>query len=208
MLNQKELTAILTATIILSIVVSLVESWTILLTTFGVILLVILINVFVKKITAHHYDSHITVSLWEFSRYWYFPNGKFKKPILAGVIIPLAVKFLSVGLLNWMACLVFEIKAKTYRAARRRGNYSFSEVTEEEMGIIAAIPIIVHLIMGVAGYLTEFSLFSKINLAYAFYNLIPISKLDGAKIFFGNKLLWAALMTITSIGALISILMI
>ena len=40
---------------------------------------------------------------------------------------------------------------------------------------------------------------SKVAAFYAFSNLIPFSKLDGAQIFFGSRVLWATLSIITLI---------
>ena len=90
-----------------------------------------------------------------------------------------------------MASLVFDIKPHVYRAAKRHGLYSYSEVNESHIGTIAAAGVLTNLVFAVIGYLLGFAYFSKINIYFAFFNMLPISELDGNKIFFGNLLLWA-----------------
>jgi len=208
MLNKKEFISILSVTIMLSIIISLLESWEI----FGGILLaifgVILVNVFAKKITAHYLATEVEITTWEWSRWGYKQHQKLKSPIPFGIILPLIIKVLSIGILNWMACLTFEVKGKIYRAAKKHGIYSFSEVTEKEMGWIASAGIWANLIFATMGYFMGFSLFANLNLAYAFYNLIPLSNLDGSKIFFGSIPNWAFLAIISTIGVLASIIII
>ncbi len=208
MLNKKEIIAIISATLVLGIIISLLQTWEIFFITTGLVLIVILINVTTKKITSFYLDTELEISLWEFIRYGYKKHQHFKKPIPAGILIPLAIKFLSVGLLNWMACITFEIKGKVYRAARRHGIYSFSEITEKEIAWIASAGIIANIIFALVGYLTGYLGFAKLNLGFAFYNLIPISNLDGAKILFSNRIIWITLAIITSIGVIGPIILI
>ena len=125
-----------------------------------------------------------------------------------GLLLPLIIKVITMGALNWTAALTFETKGKNYRAARRHGIYSFSEVTEAQMGYIAAIGIFGTLVGAFIGYLLGFEDFVKLSLGYAFFNMIPLSTLDGNKIFFGNITLWAFLAAIVSIGALAAIVVI
>jgi len=101
-----------------------------------------------------------------------------------------------------MASLIFEVKPKVYRAAKRYGLYKFSEMTEYHIGLIAASGIAVNILLGIIGYLINFPLFAKLNIYYALFNLIPISELDGNKIFFGSFVLWCFLASIVLLGML------
>jgi len=83
-----------------------------------------------KKIAAFYLDSEIEIRLWELKRYWYRKHDYFKKPIPAGAFMPLIVTVLTYGYTTWLAPLVFEVKPTIYRAARRWGLYTFSEMTE------------------------------------------------------------------------------
>lgn len=206
MLNKKEITIILSITLTLGIIISLIESWEIFGITCLAIFGVIMINVLAKKIAGHILDTDVEIKMWEWKRFGYKHHQKFTGMIPFGIIIPLIVKFVSVGLINWMACLTFEVEGKSYKAAKRYGLYSFSEVTEKEMGWIASTGIWANLIIALAAYLLGFPFFAKLNILYAFFNIIPISNLDGAKIFFGNIPNWAFVAIITTIATIVTII--
>ena len=105
MLNKKEIFAILGVTLVLGIILSLIETWEIFFITTGLILAVILINITAKKVTSFYLDTEVEIRNWEWARFGYKKHHKFSKSIPAGILIPLLVKFLTVGLINWMACL-------------------------------------------------------------------------------------------------------
>ena len=52
----------------------------------------------------------------------------------------------------------------------------------------------------VIGYLVGFSDFAKISLYYAFFNMLPLSDLDGNKLFFGSLVTWVFLAALVLIG--------
>jgi len=182
-----------------------------------------MINITAKKITSFHFDTEIEIRLWEIRRVglFYFigvipitapnPSHKLKHPFPIGAVLPIVIKVLSAGYLNWMACFVFDTKAKLYRAAKRHGLYSFSELNESHIGVIAASGIIANLIFAVIGYsigLPEQMNFVKLSILFVFFNMFPISDLDGNKIFFGNLVLWSFLAAITLIGVVYTIFVI
>lgn len=198
--DKKEITSILIITLILGFAVSLVRSVEIFLYSLLAIFLVMLINIFAKKIASFYLDSEIEIKLWEIKQYWYKPGGHFKKPFPLGAFLPIITTALSFGHIIWMACLTFDIKPKIYRAAKRHGLYSFSEITESHMGMMAASGILANLVFAVIGYLLGYTLFTELNIFYAAFNMIPISSLDGNKIFFGNIIMWSFLAALTLIG--------
>jgi Zn-dependent protease len=85
------------------------------------------------------------------------------------------------------------------RAAKRFGFYSYSELTDFHNALIGAGGIIALLILSFISYFPGFEYLSRIAAFYAFWNMIPISKLDGTQIFFGSRALWTALAIITII---------
>ena len=200
MFNKKEILLILVISIILAFSISLIETWNLFLYSFLAVLVVILINVFAKKIAGYYLDSDVEVKLWEIERYGLKPENTFKKPLPAGAFFPLISKifFFSLASFVWMASFVFDVKPKIYRAAKRHGLYSFSEMNEAHIGYIAGVGIIANLIFALIGYLigSPFDEFARINLYYAFFNMLPISDLDGNKVFFGSLLAWTVLATI------------
>lgn len=200
MLSKKEIIAIFVSAIIIAFVLSPLETAQNFLLAFVAVILVIGINVTAKKISSFEFDSEIEVGFWEASRFGFNPESKTKKPIFIGIILTLLSLLSPIKNLIWMAVMAFDVKAKTYRAAKRHGLYSFSEMTEDDIGYIAASGITANLIFAIIGYLIGANLFAEINIFYAFFNLIPISNLDGNKIFFGNTFLWSLLAAITSLG--------
>ncbi len=212
MINKNEIFTILLITLILGFTISLVESPQIFLYALISIFIIITANVLAKKIASYYLDSEIEIKLWEIKRIGLlhfldiFPTSKshplreFKHPFQAGAFMPILVTAFSFGYLKWMACLVFDVKPKIYRAAKRYGLYNFTEMTEYHIGLMASSGIMVNLFLAIAGYLIGFEVFSKLNIYYAFFNLIPLSDLDGNKIFFGSLILWSFLASITLIG--------
>jgi len=200
MLNPKEITFSLVAVLVLTLAFSFLESIEKHLITLIAVFLVVLINVFSKKIASFYLDSEINIKLWEIDRYGFRPHRFLKRPFPAGIFFPIIFSILTLGNFVWMASLVFEIKPKIHRARKRHGLYTFSEITEDHIGFIAAAGIIANLVFAIIGYLIGFSEFSTISIFFVFFNMLPFSDLDGNKIFFGSIRLWAFLATIVAIG--------
>jgi len=210
MINKKEIILSLLVILIISFTISLLEDWDAFLTILLSIFIVIGTNIFIKKILAHYLDSEIEIKLWEIRRFGFKRGHHFKRPLPAGVFFPIISKIFLFPFKNfiWMASLVFDIKPKVYRTAKRHGLYSFSEITEGQIGIIAAAGITINLALATIGYFLGFPIFAQLNIYYAFFNMLPISNLDGNKIFFGNIVLWSFLASLTLIGFLLSIFII
>lgn len=200
MLNLKEISSILIVTIIIGLALSLFRSINLFLYTLLAIFCVIVINVLTKKVVSFFLESEIEMKIWKIERYGFKPNQYFKKPIPAGAILPLIISLISFGYIPWMASLIFDIRPQIYRTAKRHGLYSYSEMTESHIGIIAASGVIANLIFAIIGYLLGFAEFSRLNIYFAFFNMLPLSDLDGNKIFFGNIILWSFLAALILIG--------
>lgn len=207
MFNRKEVWSILIVGLVLGICLSVLDVGSFFL-NFGLILVVIFINVFTKKIFAYYLDSKIEFNIWSLRQYGFKLHQKFRTPIYLGLLLPLVLVGFSKGLFTWMGCLVFDIEKRTSRAARRHGLYTFSEVTEEHSGLIAFFGILLNLIFAWIFYLIGFSNFASLNLYYAAFNLIPFSDLDGNKIFFGWYALWWLSAILVSIALVIHFMVI
>jgi len=208
MLTKKELVTVIMVALILGFTISLIESIKIFAYSFLFILVVILVNLSAKKITAFYYDSEIETKLWTMTRYGYRKGYKFNKPVPTGVIFPLLTTVLSLGYFTWMASLVFDVKTKVYRAAKRHGLYKFTEMTEYHLANIVVAGIGANLLFGIIAYLINQPELARLNLYYAFFQVIPFSDLDGNKLFFGSLVLWSFITAIVLIGVLLSILVI
>jgi len=208
MLNKRELIIILAITVILGFAVSMFNLKTLFFTSLISMFVIISMNILTKKATAHILDSEIEVRLWEIKRFGFKKHLHSKKPFAIGIFLPILLKIITVGLISWTASLVFEIKAKIYRAAKRHGLYAFTEMSETQIGLIAATGIFMSIILAIIGYIAGFQEFAKLSIWFAFFNMIPISNLDGNKIFFGSILLWTFLAAIVLLGVLATILIV
>lgn len=202
MMKGKEIISIVVVTIIIAFSITLAKDLTLFLYALLGVFVLIIANSLAKKVTAYFLESEIDIGIWEFRKWGYKGGQNFQKGFPAGAFFPLVSKIFLFPLNGfvWMASLVFDVRAKVYRAAKRHGIYAFSEMTEEHIGLIAAAGIFINLLLALTGYLAGFMLFAKMNIWFAFFNLIPISNLDGNKIFFGNLVLWSFLAIVTLIG--------
>jgi Zn-dependent protease len=210
MVNKKELFTISLVILLFSFLLNLFEKWAGFWKTLLMVSIIIGTNILIKKITAYYLDSKIEIDLWNVRQFGFKTNSHLKKPFQTGVVFPIISKILFAPFNSfiWMASLVFDAKPKVYKTAKRHGLYSFSEVTENQMGLIAAAGVGTNLILVVTGYLLGFHTFAQLGIYYVFFNMLPISELDGNKIFFGNLVLWSFLASITLLGILLSIFII
>ncbi len=213
MINKKEIFPIILIIVIITLSITLslriTESWKEILWVFISVSLIILLNIFTKKIVAYNLDSEIEMKIWEVGGYS-SAGKKQKRPFPIGAFLPLLSKIILFPFKSfvWMASLAFEVKPKIYRGAKRHGLYTFSEITEDHIALIAASGIVINLIVAVISYFLGFPLFSRLNIYYAFFNMLPLSELDGNKIFFGNLVLWSFLGALVLIGMLFAIFII
>lgn len=211
MLTRKEIVSLAVTLLIFALAISLISSVKVFLFTLLSFFIIIGINVIVKKIVASYYDSEIEMRIWEIKRYGFSPKKRLGNPLIIGAILPLISIVFFQGYLVWMASLVFDVKPKISRAVKRHGLYSFSEMTEWHIGLIAAAGIVANLFFALVGYLiglpSEMN-FTFLSIWFAFFSILPISDLDGNKIFFGSFILWGVLAAIAIISALFTIIII
>lgn len=210
MFNKKEIGIIIITTIVLAFAITLAQDLDLFLYALAGIFIIITLNILAKKIVAFYLDSEIEIKLWEFKRFGFRPRQHFKRAFPAGLFFPLISRiiFFPLNGFIWMASLVFDTKAKSYRAAKRHGIYSFSEMTEDHIGFIAAAGILINLLFALIFYMIGYPFLAKISTWYIFFNMLPISNLDGNKIFFGNITLWSFLATLSLIALAYSLLLV
>ena len=208
MFSRKEIISILLVTILLGFTISLIKSTRLFLYSSMLVFFVIISNAIAKKIAAYYYEANIELNIWEIVQYGLRKQEHFKRPFPAGVFFPLILTAISLGKLTWLAPLTFEVKPRNYRAVRRHGLYSYTEMTEEHIGLIAFAGIVINLALAVVGYLINQPEFSRLNIYFAAFNLLPMSDLDGNKIFFGNLTLWTTLCVIVFIALAYAIILI
>lgn len=204
-MQSKEAIHLTIATLILSLVIAVPEllegNWLYLIyaVLFGAV--IIGTNVLAKKTIARAFDSTIEHEVWNWSRFGFKPEDKTSKPIPVGVIIPLLVSAVSLGMTKVMTLLTYETSAHP-SGKRKVGGYVFSEMTDWHIALFGAIGIGTTATLTVLTYfiLPTYDLW-RFAAFYAFWNCIPVSKLDGAQILYGSKVLWTAMMIISIVLA-------
>ena len=176
-------------------------------------IIIILTNVITKKYAANYFNIKITYNIWQFQRFWLATKSKFKKPIPIGLILPIFLSFFSLGIIKAMTFLQFDYENNfPKRVLRKNGRVRREELNESDPGytaawgfysllILSAIAIIINL-------LTDFQIFidlAKYSLYYGAWNLLPISQLDGTKLFFGNFFNWVVLALIFFVAILTAV---
>ncbi len=212
-MNQKEIIQIIIAILTLTIVVGFRQIISLNFNYLGFLLLfssiIILVNILAKKIIARNLDADVEHEIWKWSRYGFRPSHHLDSQIPIGIILPLFITIFSLGAINLTTLLTYETHALKRRAAKRFGPYSFTEMTDFHNALVGAAGIISVLIVAIVGYWFQpIAEISKIAAFYAFFNMIPISKLDGSQIFFGSRVLWSILAVITMIFTAYALLLI
>ena len=196
---KQVIAAILTFTIVIAFSFALQDNWFLVAQTLLFAAIIIVLNVFAKKLVAYLLDADVEHQIWSFSRYGIFPESHFENEWPFGIIIPLFFTLFTLGYLKVMTFLTYETRALKVRAAKRFGFYSYTEMTEWHNGLIGAAGIVAILILSFVSYFPGFEYLSKIAAFYAFFNMLPLGKLDGSQIFFGSRVLWYTLAVITLI---------
>ncbi|MEK6893913.1 MAG: hypothetical protein AABX10_00455 [Nanoarchaeota archaeon] len=214
-MKSREINEIIIAIITLGFVSGFIELIQGDLESFGYIILfgaiIIGINIITKKIVASRLDADVQHEVWRMNRFWFNPGDKLNKSIFAGVLIPIFVAIVSLGTIKLMTVLTYETRALKRRAAKRFGPYSFTEMTDFHNALVGAAGIIACLTITFITYWLPFpgtEIIAKMATFYAFFNLIPFSKLDGSQIYFGSRVLWSVLAIITLIFMMYAILLV
>ncbi len=192
----KEISHILASALILAIVILVPEAikgnWAYFSYALFFAIIIVAVNVFSKKMMARSFDTDLEHELWNWSRFGLKPGQRTSKPVPAGIIVPLLISAISLGLVKVMTFLTFETTAHP-SAKRKVSGYVFSEMTDWHIALFGATGIIATCILSFLAYfilpnqdLWRYAAF------YAFWNVIPVSKLDGAQILYGSKVLWVA----------------
>lgn len=196
-MNKKEIATILLATVILALAYSFKRT-EIFYSALASFLVIISVNVIAKKIIGFHFETNVETKFWTWQQFGLRKDMHFKTPIPMAWL-PLLLALFAKGSLLWLGILEFDIKAKAERVTKRHGLYRFSEVTEWHMALIAVWGIVANLIFAIAGYIIGFELFAKLSIYFIAWNVIPLGRLDGSKIFFASRGLWITVFTITAI---------
>ncbi len=169
-------------------------------------LLIIFTAILSKKVTAKKLDTSIEIKPWTFQRYGFTRSSHFKNPVSIGLILPLILAFLSNGQIKFLAFLEFQTKALPSKVTKRYGLKRYANVLEWDDALIGFYSMAGVLLLGIiASFFSPvfFKDLAKYSLIYALSNLIPISSLEGTRIFFGSRPLYIFSWTILVLAGLI-----
>ncbi|MBU3923697.1 MAG: hypothetical protein KJ592_02165 [Nanoarchaeota archaeon] len=196
-MNTKEIFTILLASIILALTVAFKDTSILLYSTIS-FLIILTTNVVVKKIAGYNFETVVRTKFWTWYQFGFRKDSHFKKPIPM-LWLPLIITLFTKGIFFWFGILEFDVEAKAERSSKRHGLYRFSEVTEWHMAWIAIWGILANLLVAIAAYVAGFELFTKLSIYFIAWSTIPIGRLDGSKIFYSSRALWATIFTIAII---------
>ena len=214
-MKEKEITQITIAILVLGFVSGFMELIRGDYKTFSIIVvfgaIIIAANIISKKLMASHLDADVKHEIWQMQRFGFKPHHYLKKSIMAGGIIPLFVTIITLGGIKLMSILTYETRALKRRAAKRFGPYSFTEMTDYHNALVGAVGIVSSLLITFITYWlpgSYWGIIGRMATFYAFFNLIPFSKLDGSQIYFGSRVLWSVLAVITLIFMMYAMLLV
>ncbi len=196
-MGSREISHVLIAVIMMFVVSSfsffLKGNYEAIIGTFVFSFFVVVVPVLAKKAVAFIVDSNVEHEVWSFYHYWIRPQDHFRKERAIGVVLPLALTVLTLGYFKCMTFLTYETRALKYRAAKRFGYYSYSEMTDWHNGLIGAAGVASLFVLIFVSYILGFEYMTKMAAFYAFFSILPFSKLDGMQIFFGSRIIWSVL---------------
>lgn len=156
---------------------------------------IILTTILAKKLFAPRYNITIEHSCWSFRQWWWAKRDYFTKPVPLGLILPFFFSIMSLGLIKPFAFLQFDAEnnIKT-RVLRKRGETRRYEINETDLAYTAAWGLWALIILAIIASFLKQPEIAKYAIYYGCWNLIPVSQLDGTKIFFGSFFNWLILL--------------
>ncbi len=156
------------------------------------VIIAVLFREFVIKLYARRHQAKSYYKFWLIKRFWFTNWGKTK------VGMPLAQLFALLGAIisegKFFFTAIGTHKLEENRVARTGRKHTLLTYSEEGRIVLAGIFANLFLMFLSSVLVSNLNLnlvsFIKINFSIAIWNLLPIGSLDGAKIFFGSKLLW------------------
>ncbi len=158
--------------------------------------IVLLIYQTSHKLIAKRYGCKSTFRIWGIKRFWFYRRAKIKnlrifgkkyESLKLGVILPIFFSFVSNGIIKFCAIGSSEISEIKLQGLGKK----FRKLTDFDTAVI-------HLVGPMALLFTaliltnngQFENVSKIAYFVAIFSMIPLSQLDGSKIFFGSPFLY------------------
>lgn len=153
-----------------------------------------------KKLTAYYYEADEETRIWTAERFGLGEWAHLRMPIPIGILLAFFLPIMSFGAIPWFALTESEVRPTEVRAVRRHDFFSFAEMTEWHLAMISAAGIASMFLIVVLAYIFNYPVLAKLSIYYAAFNLLPLGKLDGSKVFFGSYILYAIIAAVTLIA--------
>jgi len=173
----------------------------------GIFALIVLVSLFAKKIAGYFREIKVTEEIWDFRRYGLPERKKFKSPVPIGIFLPAVLLFFTYGALKWLAVTQTNFEAKISKKIKKT-KWSLAEVGDFDIALICFAGILSSIFLALIsfGFSREISLLS---ILYAFFNLVPIGKLDGTRLLFSSKIIYfIAVLVLAAASVILALLQI
>ena len=168
--------------------------------------IIILVNILAKKFASGFYSIKIEHTIWSFKQFWFTKRAHLKKAFPIGLIFPFFFSILSLGIIKPFTLLQFESENVIQtRILRQSGKHRRYEINETDIAFTAAWGFWILIALAIIASFFKQPEITKYAVYYGIWNLIPVSQLDGCKLFFGSFFNWL-LLVIAYIIALVVVL--
>lgn len=153
---------------------------------------IVLVHYMGHKFAARHYNVIAEHRVWGIGRYSFVTKAYFKKikSFPLGAVLAIIISFLSNGKFFFTAVESINLRVEEHKRLGRR----WLKLTELETARIALAGPFANILFAFLIQLFNSSgMFDQLvlmNCVYAIYHMIPISQLDGTKVFFGSIILY------------------
>jgi len=204
-LSKKEMVWIIIIAIISSFIsfLPIIPDPIIIFSTLLIFFMILLVNFYAKKLGANIHSLKIEHKIWELTTVGFTKRSHFKKPIPIGLILPFFISIFSLGNIKPYTFFQYEYENKSSRRMLKAVGWKKAlrkeYVNEYDFAMTAAYGFFSLIILTLIGYFIYFFDIkfgydlAKFSIYYGLWNLVPVSNLDGAKVFFGSFIMWSFL---------------
>jgi len=206
--TKKEVVWIIIAILIMGFMISFSLSPTYSLHILLISAIIILTSTITKKIAGEIFNIKVEHKVLDFQRWGYYKRSHLKKPVPMGIILPFFVSVISLGIIKPFTLLQFNAENLTKKRIQRAGldkTYRRSEINESDLGFTASWVFWALILLAIIGFYLKQPELTKYSIYYGIWNLIPLSNLDGTKLFFGSLINWILLVIVYIISLIILI---
>lgn len=168
--------------------------------------IIVLTAVITKKLAGYNFNIEVEHKVLGFQRWGYYKRSHFNKPVPIGIILPFFLSIISLGIIKPFWLLQFDAEnlyKKRIQRARGESQYRRTEINESDLGFTAAWGLWSLIFLAIIGYFLKQPELTKYAVYYGAWNLVPLSNLDGIKIFFGSLFNWVLLLIVYIIALIV-----